>query len=69
MEKQFELLSRAQQYTVNVFPQDLERLQKVGAVHEIQKDVDILYLSDARYYNQSFGLSQTPEGTMEVLYA
>lgn len=69
VEKQFELLRRAQQYTVNVFPQDLERLQKAEAVHEIQKDVDILYLSDARYYNQSFGLSQTPEGTMEVLYA
>lgn len=69
VEKQFKLLRQAQQYTVNVFPQDLEKLQKAGAVHAIQKDVDILYLSDARYYNQSFGLSQTPEGTMEVLNA
>ncbi|CUS33066.1 CRISPR-associated helicase/endonuclease Cas3 [Candidatus Nitrospira nitrificans] len=69
VEKQFVLLRRAQQYTVNVFPQDLEKLQKAGAVSAIQKDVDILHLSDARYYNQSFGLSQTPEGTMEVLYA
>lgn len=67
VEKQFKLLRRAQQYTVNVFPQDLEKLQKAGAVHEIQKGVDILYLSDARYYNQAFGLSQTPEGNMEVL--
>ncbi|MDN5942235.1 MAG: hypothetical protein L0H94_10165, partial [Nitrospira sp.] len=69
VEKQFKLLRRAQQYTVNVFPQDLENLQKALAVHEIQDGVDILYLSDARYYNQSFGLSQTPEGTMEVLNA
>lgn len=69
VEKQFELLRRAQQYTVNVFPQDLERFQKAGVVHEIQKDVDILYLSDARYYDQSLGLTQMPEGTMEVLYA
>jgi len=69
VEKQFKLLRRAQQYTVNVFPQDLERLQKAGAVHEIQNGVDILYLSDARYYNQAFGLSQTPEGNMEVLCA
>jgi CRISPR-associated endonuclease/helicase Cas3 len=69
VEKQFGLLRLAQQYTVNVFPQDLEKLQKAGAVHEIQKDVDILYLSDARYYDQTFGLSQTPEGTMEVLNA
>lgn len=69
VEKQFKLLRRAQQYTVNVFPQDLEKLQKALAVHEIQDGVDILYLSDARYYNQSFGLSQTPEGTMEERYA
>jgi CRISPR-associated endonuclease/helicase Cas3 len=69
VEKQFKLLRRAQQYTVNVFPYILDQLQKAGAVHEIQKDVDILYLSDARYYNQSFGLSQEPEGTMEVLNA
>ena len=69
VDKQFKLLRRAQQYTVNVFPQDLERLQKTGAVHEIQNGVDILYLSDARYYNQAFGLSQTPEGNMEVLCA
>lgn len=69
VEKQFELLRRAQQYAVNVFPQDLEKFQKAGAVHEIQKDVAILYLSDVRYYNQSFGLSQSPEGTMEVLNA
>lgn len=69
VEKQFKLLRRAQQYTVNVFPHVLEQLQKNEAVHEIQDGVDILYLSDARYYNQSFGLSQTPEGTMEVLYA
>ncbi len=69
VETQFELLRRAQQYTVNVFPQDLEKFQKAWAVHEIQKDVAILYLADVRYYNQSFGLSQSPEGTMEVLNA
>jgi len=69
VEKQFKLLRRAQQYTVNVFPYVLDQLQKAGSVHEIQRDMDILYLSDARYYDQSFGLSQAPEGTMEVLNA
>ena len=69
VEKQFKLLRRAQQYTVNVFPYVLEQLQKDGAVHEIQPDVNILYLSDSRYYSPDFGLSQTPEGTMEVLNA
>jgi len=64
--KQFKLLRDAQQYSVNVFPHILDKLQKADAVHTIQKDVDILYLSDARYYHQEFGLSETPEGEMEV---
>jgi len=68
VEKQFKLQREAQQYSVNVFPRILEKLQKVDAVHSIQKDVDILYLSDARYYQQEFGLSETPEGEMEVLH-
>lgn len=66
VEKQFKLLRRAQQYTVNVFPHQLEKLQKEKALHEIQTGVDILYLADARYYNEDFGLSLTPEGKMEV---
>ncbi len=67
VEKQFKLLRKAQQYTVNVFPQDLEHFHKAGAVHEIQNGVDILYLMDSRYYNPAFGLSRMPEGNMEVL--
>lgn len=66
VEKQFKLLRRTQQYTVNVFPHQLEKLQKEKALHEIQTGVDILYLADARYYNEDFGLSLTPEGKMEV---
>lgn len=66
VEKQFKLLRRAQQYTVNVFPHQLEKLQKENALHEIQDGIDILYLADARYYNEDFGLSLTPEGKMEV---
>lgn len=66
VEKQFKLLHRAQQYTVNVFPHQLEKLQDENALYEIQAGVDILYLADARYYNEDFGLSLTPEGKMEV---
>ncbi len=68
VEKQFTLLRRAQQFTVNVFPHHLEKLKKEGVLHQIQKDVDILYLMDSRYYNEDFGLSSSPEGNMEVLY-
>lgn len=66
VEKQFKLLRRAQQYTVNVFPGDLEKLGRLKVLHPIQKGVDILYLMDARYYNEDFGLSLAPEGKMEV---
>ncbi len=66
-DKEFELLRRAQQYSVNIMPQQLEALSKANAVHEIQDGTGILYLADARYYSEEFGLSDTPEGLMEVL--
>jgi CRISPR-associated endonuclease/helicase Cas3 len=68
IERQFGLLRKAQQYTVNVFPHELQQLREVQAVHEVQDGTDILYL-DARYYSEEFGLSLTPNGNMEVLYA
>lgn len=66
VEKQFELLRRAQQYTVNVFPNMLSALLDAGAVHPVQDGTDILYL-DPRYYSPEFGLTNEPVGTMEVL--
>lgn len=66
-DKEFELLRRAQQYSVNVLPHQLEALSKANAVHEIQDGTGILYLVDPRYYSEEFGLSDTPEGLMEVL--
>lgn len=67
-DKEFDLLRRAQQFTVNVFPNVLERLAKEGAVQEIQEGTGILYL-DSRYYSDEFGLSETPVKNMEVLNA
>ena len=66
-DKEFDLLRRAQQFSVNVFPQVLERLLKARIVQEIQKGTGILFLADSRYYSDEFGLSETPEGIMEVL--
>jgi CRISPR-associated endonuclease/helicase Cas3 len=68
-DKEFDLLRRAQQFTVNVFPQFLERLTKAGAVQEAQEGTGILFLADSRFYNPEFGLTETPEGKMEVLNA
>jgi CRISPR-associated endonuclease/helicase Cas3 len=67
-EKEFDLLRQAQQFTVNVFPNELERLIEVRAVQEIQEGTGILFLVDSRYYSNEFGLSETPEGKMENLY-
>ena len=67
-DKEFELLRRAQQFSVNVFPNVLAKFTKDGIVREIRVGTGILYLTDSRYYSQEFGLSETPEGNMEVLY-
>ena len=68
IEKRFGLLRKAQQYTVNVFPHELQHLREAHAVHEVQEGTDILDL-DARYYSSELGLSLTASGDMEVLYA
>lgn len=60
VEKQFDLLRHAQQFTVNVFPGDLRKLQELGAVREVQRDIDILYL-DNLYYYEDFGLGLTAQ--------
>ncbi|MDD4910734.1 MAG: CRISPR-associated helicase Cas3' [Sideroxydans sp.] len=64
-DKEFDMLRRAQQFTVNVFPNVLERLAKAGAVREVQEGTGILYL-DYRYYSDEFGLSETPVRNMEA---
>jgi len=66
-EKEFDLLRQAQQFSVNVFPNVLETLSKSGVINEIQEGTGILYLTDPRYYSDEFGLSETPDGLMEML--
>lgn len=56
-DKQYALLKEAQQYTVNVFPQELKALGNAEALHFVQEDVDILYLIKPEYYSKNFGLS------------
>ncbi len=59
-DKQFGLLREAQQYTVNIFPNLLTALVDAGAIHTVQKDVDILYLMKPEYYSEHFGLADIP---------
>jgi CRISPR-associated endonuclease/helicase Cas3 len=68
IDKQYRLLHHAQRYSVNVFPNVLEKLQKLGAIHEEQEGSGILYL-DEQYYSDEFGLSEVPVKDMEILDA
>jgi CRISPR-associated endonuclease/helicase Cas3 len=67
IKKQFSLLKRAQQFSVNVFPNVMRTLQDAQALHEVQEGTGILYL-DKRFYSEEFGLSDTVTGDMEMLH-
>ena len=49
-------LQKAQRYSVNVFPNVWDKLQKENALHETIEGSGIYYLKE-RYYNDEFGLS------------
>ena len=63
--KAYKLLKRAQQFSVNVFPNVWQKLQKEQAVYPVQEGEAIYYL-DERYYSDSFGLSTEEVGRMET---
>lgn len=67
VEREFELLRAAQQFTVNVFPHVLRTLDQARAVREVKPDARILYL-DERYYSPRFGLATEPVSPMETLH-
>jgi CRISPR-associated endonuclease/helicase Cas3 len=66
LEKQFKLLKRAQQYSVNLFPNRFEKLLDIGAIKEIQKDSGIYFL-DSQYYDKNFGVCSTIVNDQEIL--
>jgi len=67
VEKQYKLLRRAQQYTVNVFPHELEKLQAARAIRPVQEGVGILYLH-IDYYSPDFGLMTEPGNFMKAKF-
>ncbi len=66
--KAFDLLRRAQQFSVNVFPHVLRRLQDANAVTEVQEGTGILYLN-GQYYHEHTGLSEVPVNQQPTLTA
>jgi CRISPR-associated endonuclease/helicase Cas3 len=61
--KDVALLRKAQQYSVNIYPHVLRKLQ--GVIHEVQKETDIWYLS-AQHYSPEFGLSEAPVKKLDL---
>lgn len=68
VEKQYALIKRAQQYSVNLFPHEFEKLVEQNALYRVQEGTEIFYLND-RYYNEQFGISMEPVGKEEFLDA
>lgn len=66
VEKQFQVLKRAQRYTVNVFPNVLKKLMDAKALREVP-EIGVLTLSDPRYYHPEFGLSTEMTKDYELL--
>lgn len=67
IETQYRLLRAAQQFTVNIFRHELNKLEEAQAIHEVQPGTGIFHLSE-RHYSKDFGLSTEPVSAGELLY-
>lgn len=59
VEKQYTLIKKAQQYSVNLFPYEFDSLSDQYALYRIQDGTEIFYL-DNRYYSNITGISLEP---------
>ena len=56
LNEQIPLLKKAQQFTVNAFPNMIDKLDKAGAIREVQPNSQIYYL-DERNYHADLGVT------------
>lgn len=56
VEKQYALIKKAQQYSVNLFPYEFDKLAEQNALYRVQEETEIFYLDD-KYYSEHFGIS------------
>ncbi|KSV18986.1 CRISPR-associated protein [Dehalococcoides mccartyi] len=54
------LLRKSQQYAVNLFEYEFEKLAELGALHETQPESGVFYL-ERSYYDSEIGISTEPE--------
>ncbi len=67
LDADFDLLRRAQQYTVNVFPHVLDKLHEAKALTVAEEGKLRVLCLGTRYYSPQFGLSTEPVSLMEFL--
>jgi CRISPR-associated endonuclease/helicase Cas3 len=57
--KQYALIKEAQQYSVNLFTYEFEKLARQNALYRVQEETEIFYL-DNQYYSKISGISLEP---------
>ena len=67
VEKQYALIKKTQQYSVNLFPYEFEKLAEQNAFYRVQEETEIFYLDD-KYYSEQFGISMEPINKEGFLY-
>ncbi len=65
---EFHQLRKAQQFAVNVFPHEMEALNRSGAMYEAQAGTGVFCLRDG-FYSEEFGLLLDGTGRMESMIA
>jgi len=66
LNKQFDLIKKAQRYSVSLFPQKIETLFSNRAIFEVQPGSGILYLQP-EFYSPDFGVADEVVNDMECL--
>lgn len=62
-DKQYQLLKKAQRYSVNLYEHQFRQLAEIGAIQEVQSGIGVYYL-DEQYYSEEFGWSDKPVNAM-----
>ena len=66
LKEESKLLKAAQQYSVNIFPYIIKKLQEEKALSQTYEESGVWYL-DNQYYSKDFGVSLEPVSQMEFL--
>ncbi len=67
VDKQYELIKKAQRYAVNLFPNMFKALSKNGAIFEVQEGSGIFYLLQ-QHYSNDFGVAHEVVNEMAFLH-